>query len=114
VFAIATGVALVTVTSAFKEAPKAKAGDPTEYYFIFNGSNGQEADESQWSPIDETTYDLTDCPNQFRGCALRTTTVTGTGANMHPAQVDVTGSGTNISPVTGDGVDQVKNRNTSY
>lgn len=115
VFAIATGVALVTVTSAFKTKPDInKNSTLTEYYFTFNGSNGQEADVTQWSQISEADYESSSCGNPYRGCELSTTSVTGSGSSLHPAKVDVTGSGTNISPTTGDGVDDVQNRDASY
>lgn len=113
-FAIATGVALVGVTSAFKEAPKVRSNDPTTYYFQFNGSNGQEDQPAEWSQIDENTYDLSPCNSTHRGCALATTSVTSDGTNLHPSQVDVDGSGTDKSPKTGDGVIEVKNRDDSY
>lgn len=114
-FAIA--VALVGITSAFKDAPK-KSGDPTTYYFQFNGSNGQEDDPAQWSEIDESTYDLSSCNQKFRGCALATTSVTGTAPDLHPSQVDVDADPlhpmTNKSPKIGDGVTEVKNHDASY
>lgn len=49
-FAIATGAALVAVTSAFKEQPKTKSGD-TLYTFYYNGPNYTTAaieNESNW------------------------------------------------------------------
>ncbi|MGF7229954.1 hypothetical protein [Arachidicoccus sp.] len=114
VFAIAAGIALVGVTSAFKEAPKANVSDLTTYYFQFNGSNGQEDQPAEWSQIDATTYTLSPCNSTHRGCVLATTSVTGSGSNLHPSQVDVDGSGSNKSPKTGDGVIEVKNRDDSY
>lgn len=132
IIAVIAVVMVVAVASAFGKLPQSnekvvpakaskKAPQPKEekealvnYYFIFNGTNGQENDETKWSQIDQSTYDLSSCSNAYRGCALKTTAVTGTAPNIHPTKVNVTGSGTDVSPTLGDGVIEVKNKNSSY
>ena len=116
VFAIAIGLVLALATSAFKQVPKDQNADPI-FYFRFDGSDGQEDQPSQWTEISKSVYDLSSCNKQLRGCMLATTTVTGSGSNLHPAQIDVTtdpNNTANKSPITGDGVTQVKNRVQSY
>ena len=116
VFAIAIGLVLALATSAFKQVPKDQNIDPL-FYFQFNGSNGQEDQPSQWSEISQSVYDLSACSETFRGCMLATTSVTGSGANLHPAQIDVNtdpNNSSNKSPKIGNGVSEVKNRVESY
>jgi hypothetical protein len=115
-FAIAIGMVLAMATSAFKEVPGNKSTDPI-FYFRFDGTNGQEDQEAQWTAISQSVYDLSACNKALRGCMLATTTVTGSGSNLHPAQVDVDtdpNNSANKSPITGDGVTQVKNKVNSY
>lgn len=86
-----------------------------DYYFRFDGDDGQEDDESLWIQISATMYNLGSCNQQYRGCMLKTTTITGTsGAGAHPATVNITGTAPNVSPTTGGGVTEVKNRVSSY
>ena len=116
VFAIAIGLVLALATSAFKERPMDKTTDPI-YYFRFDGTNGQEDQESQWNAISQSVYDLSSCNQTFRGCMLATTSVTGSGSNLHPAQVDVTtdqNNSANKSPITSSQVIEVKNKVNSY
>jgi hypothetical protein len=116
VIAIAIGLVLALATSAFKQAPKNKSND-TIYYFRFDGTNGQEDQEAEWTAISQSVYDLSACNKSLRGCMLATTSITGSGSNLHPAQVDVDtdpNNPANKSPKTGDGVIEVKNRVNSY
>lgn len=110
--AVAVGVALVTVTSAFTEVPKTN-GPLAEYYFEYNQPTGQEADEAQWEPITQLEYEASTCSGLIHGCVLKTTSVTGSGTSMRPSKVNVTENNGEIAPITGDGVLEVKNRDVS-
>lgn len=101
IFAIAIGVALVTVTSAFKEKPKFKSGDTT-YYFEYQ--SGDASNPSNW----QYTSDETLCDGDGESCKIRltqahvntTTTPVTIDASSEPSGKlpTVAGSGSNLVP----------------
>lgn len=113
---IVVGGALAGVNSVHQTAPHNNSGNLTEYYFEFTGQDGQEDQTAMWQEITQQEYNLTPCEEQYRGCALITTSVSAdSNGELHPDQVDVnTASQYNKSPKIGNGVTEVKNRTDSY
>jgi hypothetical protein len=116
VFAVAIiSVAFTTVRKNEVKEPSEDKAVLVDYYFRFDGDDGQEDDESLWIQIGANMYNLGSCNQPYRGCMLKTTSITGTsGAGAHPSVVNVTGTAPNISPTIGGGVIEVKNRVASY
>ncbi|GAB3361093.1 hypothetical protein GCM10027566_27300 [Arachidicoccus ginsenosidivorans] len=87
----------------------------TEHYFQFTGSDGQENQPAAWEEITATQYNLQSCTGAVSGCKLMASDVTtDQNGHVHPTQVytivpdpahpDI------LQPITGLGIDQVKNR----
>lgn len=75
-FTIVTGVALVAVTSAFKEAPKNKSGDPL-YQFTYNPPTTNPYSVSNVENVANWSYDPdATCPNgNVKACTIEASQV---------------------------------------
>lgn len=90
------------VGSAFSGGEKDKKIPFTPRYFHFDGSPGQEEDETLWSQIteDEYTIDYAGCNKDNDGCRLRTDSVQTVAGVMRPKLVEVNIVGTHKNPKT--------------
>ncbi|HTN05991.1 hypothetical protein [Agriterribacter sp.] len=122
-FAVIAAIALTFVVSSFQKGineKNPKGSQPTliDYYFKFDGTDGEETNEMKWTETDAADFNSTlTCTSIRRGCKLKTTKITGTsGVDAHPELVEVDGTAPNISPKTSvaSGVTQVKNRVPTY
>jgi hypothetical protein len=85
-------IALVAV--AFTNAPSSEmkqTGNPTDYYYQFTGTHGQENQMSKWVQLSTLgDYNDFDCPTgSDEGCKIVNTTNSG----GHPTSVPLTGAG---------------------
>lgn len=87
------------VGSAFSDGEKETF---TPSYFHFDGSPGQEEDETLWSQIteDEYTIDYAGCNKDNDGCRLRTDSVQTVAGVMRPKLVEVDEVGSHKNPKT--------------
>lgn len=78
---------------------------PTQAYFQFIGSHGQESNRAQWIAISEEQYETLDCDGDQKGCRLVGDLNT---VDNHPVEVYVT-SATAQVPTIGQHVSAVNN-----
>ena len=99
-------VALVGITSAFKDAPKTNANYFAQSYFEFTGLHGQEHQRSKWNEISKSDYEALDCDGDEAGCRMIADLNT---SDNHPIEVYVNNT-TDEVPITGTHVSVVNNQ----
>ena len=99
------------VGSAFSGGEKDKKIPLTPRYFHFEGSPGQEDDETHCAVLSSTQYNTTyaGCYKSYVGCKLRTVSVQTINNVLRPKLVEVTMVGEHKNPITSEssGVDDV-------
>ncbi|SEA28034.1 hypothetical protein SAMN05192529_11279 [Arachidicoccus rhizosphaerae] len=99
-------VALVGITSAFKDAPKTNGNNFAQAYFQFTGTHNQEDNRLEWTQITQAQYDALDCPGSLKGCSMIGDL---NASDNHPVEVYVDNT-TNETPQTGTHVSVVNNK----
>lgn len=100
-------VALVGITSGFKDAPKETSGKFAQSHFEFTGIHGLEDQRADWKLISEEEYDALACETGQQGCGMIADL---DPSDNHPVEVYVNNTTSEI-PVTGTHVSAVINKN---